>query len=88
MLGQAARLVRRHMEVGQLLRGVPTDRCRPLLMLGGPLCAGLRASGHFAAREEKALRLRRAAVYCQDMWLKRPRAPACLLLVGEEHCLM
>ena len=70
------------------MRGLPTNRCCSLLLLGGRLCAVLRARPYFTAREEMVLQLPRLAVQCQDMWLKRLPVPARLRLVGGERFLM
>ena len=43
VLRQASRLLQRHMAAGRLLQGAPIDRCRALVLLGGRLCARLRA---------------------------------------------
>ena len=56
---QAARLSQRHMALGRILQGAPSDRCRALISLGGRLCAGLR----FAATADMALQLQGLAMH-------------------------
>ena len=88
VLRRAAQLVQRHMAAGRLPQGAPTDQCHSLLLLGGRLCQGLWARPYFRAREEMALQLLHVAAHCQEMWLKRLRAPARLRpAIGERYLM-
>ena len=72
VLRKAVGVTERHLVAGTLLGGAPLGRCRSLLPLGGPVCAGL------SARHEVTLQLMRLATHCRDSWVRRLRAPACM----------
>ena len=76
ILRKAAGLVERHLVAGTLLCAAPLGRCRPLLALGGRVCACLCARPFFAARHEVMLQLMRLATHYRDSWVRRLRAPA------------
>ena len=76
VLRKAVGLAERHLAAGTLLSGAPLGRCRSLLPLGGPVCAGLSVRPFFAARHEVMLQLMRLAAHCRDSWIRRLRAPA------------
>ena len=85
MLRCATQLVQRHMAARQLPRGALTDRCRSLLLPGGRLYQGPRACPYFAIQDDMALQLPHPASHCQEMWLKRLRAPGRLRPAIGEH---
>ena len=76
VLRQAARLLQRHIPPVRFLQGAASGRCRALVPLGGPLCAGLRAQPFFAARADMALQLQGLAPHVPEAWLHRLRTPA------------
>ena len=76
VLRKAVGLAGRNLAAGNLLRGQPVGRCRPLLPLGGRMCAGLSARPYFAARHEVLQLLLRLADHCRNARVRRLRAPA------------
>ena len=61
--GDAPPARRARARAGRFLQGAPSDRCRALVLLGGRLCAGLRARPFFTARAVMALRLQGLALH-------------------------